>query len=137
VTLVSWTLSFLRPYRRRTLAIAILSIVEIGLAALAPWPLKVMVDNVLGDTPLAPFLAGLLPGQLGSSAATLLVVVVVAGVLVQLGSGSSTRYVRVCCPTCRRCRCAITSSPGPPTPSTASTPTPTVSTTWSSAGCSR
>jgi ABC-type multidrug transport system fused ATPase/permease subunit len=86
VTLVSWTLSFLRPYRRRTLAIAILSIVEIGLAALAPWPLKVMVDNVLGDTPLAPFLAGLLPGQLGSSAATLLVVVVVAGVLVQLGS---------------------------------------------------
>jgi ABC-type multidrug transport system fused ATPase/permease subunit len=60
--------------------------VEIVLAALAPWPLKVMVDNVLGDTPLAPFLAGLLSGALGGSAATLLVVVVVAGVLVQLGS---------------------------------------------------
>jgi len=86
VPLVSWTLAFLRPYRRRTLAIAGLSVVEIVLAALAPWPLKVMVDNVLGDTPLAPFLAGLLSGALGGSAATLLVVVVVAGVLVQLGS---------------------------------------------------
>ena len=86
VTLVSWTLSFLRPYRWRATGIVILSIAEIGLAALAPWPLKVLVDNVLGDTALPAPLADLLPAALESSAAGLLVVVVVAGLLVQLGA---------------------------------------------------
>ena len=49
MSLVSWTLSFLRPYRLRVVAIAILSIAEIVMAALAPWPLKLVVDNVLGE----------------------------------------------------------------------------------------
>ena len=84
--LVSWTLSFLRPYRWRAVVIAILSVAEIGLAALAPWPLKVLVDNVLGDAALPASLGGLLPATLASSAAGLLVVVVVTGLLVQLGA---------------------------------------------------
>ena len=86
VHLVSWTLSFLRPYRWRAVAIAILSVAEIGLAALAPWPLKVLVDNVLGDAALPESLGGLLPAALMGSAARLLVAVVVAGLLVQLGA---------------------------------------------------
>ena len=85
-TLVSWTLSFLRPYRWRALAIVILSVTEIGLAALAPWPLKVMVDNVLGGAALPTTLGSLLPTALAGRAAGLLVVVVVAGLLVQLAA---------------------------------------------------
>ena len=52
MTLITWTLSFLRPYRRRAFVIAVLTVLEIGLAALAPWPLKLIVDTVLGDSPL-------------------------------------------------------------------------------------
>ena len=49
---VSWTLAFLRPYRGKAAAILALSILEIGLAVLAPWPLKVIVDYVLSGLPL-------------------------------------------------------------------------------------
>jgi len=84
VALVCWTLSFLRPYRERVLAISILSIAEIGLAALAPWPLKIVVDSVLGGHPLPEFFAVLVPSMVGSSTVALLVIVVVAGLLLQI-----------------------------------------------------
>ena len=86
VNLVSWTVSFLRPYRWRATAIIILSVTEIALAALAPWPLKVIVDNVLGSAALPAPLEGLLGATLAGSAAGLLVVVVATGLLVQLGA---------------------------------------------------
>ncbi len=86
VLLISWTLSFLRPYRWRATGIVILSIVEIGLAASAPWLLKVLVDNVLGDTALPASLGDSLPAALSSNAVGLLVVVVVVYLLVQLGA---------------------------------------------------
>ena len=85
MTLVSWTLSFLRPYRRRAVAIAVLTVLEIGLAALAPWPLKLIVDTVLGDSPLPGPAAVLLPTGVAASATALLVAIVVAGLLIQLG----------------------------------------------------
>jgi ATP-binding cassette subfamily B protein/subfamily B ATP-binding cassette protein MsbA len=80
---IRWTLSFLRPYRARVLAIAILSVAEIGLAALAPWPLKIIVDSVLGDHPLPERFAGLLASTAGASPVAVLVVVVIAGLLLQ------------------------------------------------------
>jgi ATP-binding cassette subfamily B protein len=46
--LLGWTLSFLRPYHRRVSLLAVLLLTEIGLGALAPWPLAVVIDNVLG-----------------------------------------------------------------------------------------
>ena len=85
MTLVSWTLSFLRPYRGRTLAIASLSVLEIGLAALAPWPLKIIVDTVLGGSPLPGPIAMLLPATVAASAPALLVAIVIAGLLIQIG----------------------------------------------------
>ena len=80
---VSWTLSFLRPYRGRVVAILALSIGEICLAALAPWPLKVVVDYVLGGLPLPGPLAANMPAVVAESAIALLVLVVLAGLLVQ------------------------------------------------------
>ena len=86
VTVVSWTLGFLRPYRRQAVAILALSILEIGLAVLAPWPLKVIVDYVLGGLPLPVRLAAVTPSMIAGSAVAFLVVVVLAGLLVQLAN---------------------------------------------------
>jgi ABC-type multidrug transport system fused ATPase/permease subunit len=86
VSLVSWTLAFLHPYRVRVFVIAILSIAEIALAALAPWPLKVVVDNVLGDYPLPSPLARFTASLGSDSAGSLLVIVVVAGLLLQIAT---------------------------------------------------
>jgi ABC-type multidrug transport system fused ATPase/permease subunit len=45
--LLPWTLSYLRPYRRRVMLLSVLLLLEIGLGALQPWPLKIVIDNVL------------------------------------------------------------------------------------------
>ena len=84
MTLARWTLSFLRPYQTRVVAIGALSCAEIGLAALAPWPLKVIVDNVLGGRQLPDTLAAFARTTIGESVAALLVVVVVGGLLIQV-----------------------------------------------------
>jgi ATP-binding cassette subfamily B protein/subfamily B ATP-binding cassette protein MsbA len=86
VTVVSWTLGFLRPYRGQAAAILALSILEIGLAALAPWPLKVIVDYVLGGLPLPAPIAAITPAAVAGSAVAFLVMVVVAGLLVQVAN---------------------------------------------------
>ena len=86
MTVVSWTLGFLRPYRGQAAAILALSILEIGLAALAPWPLKVIVDYVLGGLPLPASLASITPAAVVGSAVAFLVVVVLAGLLVQVAN---------------------------------------------------
>ena len=75
MTVVSWTLGFLRPYRRQAGAIFALSVLEFGLAGLAPWPLKVIVDYVLGGLPLPAAIAdvtasGTLTPDLDGSATT-------------------------------------------------------------------
>jgi ATP-binding cassette subfamily B protein/subfamily B ATP-binding cassette protein MsbA len=84
--LTGWTLSLLRPYRARVAAIVALSLLEIGLAALAPWPLKAVVDNVLGGHALPPLVAGPASALAGGSAVGLLILIVVAGLLLQLTS---------------------------------------------------
>ncbi|HYN87311.1 MAG TPA: ABC transporter ATP-binding protein, partial [Ardenticatenaceae bacterium] len=53
------------------------------LGLLAPWPLKILIDSVLGNVPLAQPLAGLL-GSVAASRSQLLVFAVVAGLAVTL-----------------------------------------------------
>jgi ABC-type multidrug transport system fused ATPase/permease subunit len=84
MSLIRWTLGFLRPYRRQAVAIAALSILEVALAALAPWPLKVIVDHVLSGLPLPETLARFTPGAIAGSAVALLVAVVIAGLVIQV-----------------------------------------------------
>lgn len=86
MTVVAWTLGFLRPYRGKAAAILALSILEIGLAALAPWPLKVIVDYVLNDLPLPAAMAGLVPAAVATSTLSVLVLVVVAGLFIQIAN---------------------------------------------------
>ncbi len=84
MTSLAWTLTFLQPYRGRVTLIAVLGIVEIGLSALAPWPLKAVIDNALGGEPLPTGLDAMIRGVTGGSRVGLLVTVVVAGLLLQL-----------------------------------------------------
>jgi ABC-type multidrug transport system fused ATPase/permease subunit len=84
IPLFSWSLSFLRPYRPRVIAIALLSVAEIVLAALAPWPLKALVDNVLGGQPFPTALAKVVAAVTGGNLMVLLIVVVTVGLAVQL-----------------------------------------------------
>jgi ATP-binding cassette subfamily B protein/subfamily B ATP-binding cassette protein MsbA len=82
--LLVWTLSFLRPYRKRVALLAVLLLSEIGLGALQPWPLAIVIDYVLGGR---PFPARLAPGialVTQNHRFVLLTAVVIAGVVLQV-----------------------------------------------------
>ncbi|MFN7981172.1 MAG: ABC transporter ATP-binding protein [Vicinamibacterales bacterium] len=83
--LLPWTLSFMRPYRTRVAGVACLVLLQVGLGALEPWPLKIVIDYVLGSHPLPEPLgqwARAITG--GGSATAMLVLFVAAGVVLQL-----------------------------------------------------
>jgi ATP-binding cassette subfamily B protein/subfamily B ATP-binding cassette protein MsbA len=81
--LIGWSASFLRPHRRRVALLVALLLVEVGLGALQPWPLKIVVDYVLDGRPLPDPVAGWIASA-GVSRLELLVLVVGAGVLIQI-----------------------------------------------------
>jgi ABC-type multidrug transport system fused ATPase/permease subunit len=82
--LILWTLSFLRPYRKRVVILAALLLAEIGLGALQPWPLAIVIDYVLQGRALPQPFARWLIAIHGGDRFVFLVIVVVAGVLVQI-----------------------------------------------------
>ena len=84
-----WALSFLGPYRGRVALLAVLLASEIGLGALQPWPMAIVIDYVLTPARLGgkAFPAWLQPSVTsitGGSLFALLVIVVVGGVLLQV-----------------------------------------------------
>ncbi|MDE3156287.1 MAG: ABC transporter ATP-binding protein [Acidobacteriota bacterium] len=81
-----WMLDCMRPYRPWMAVLALLSVVEVGLGALAPWPLKVVVDNVLRGQAFPPALAALVDRLTGGSRTGLLVLVVLAGFAIQVAN---------------------------------------------------
>jgi ATP-binding cassette, subfamily B, bacterial len=84
--LVSWTLSYLGPYRWRVAALGGLGLLEILLGVLQPWPLKAVVDSVLGNQPLHPWIAAALGPFAGYAGVRLLIVIVIGGLLIQVGN---------------------------------------------------
>jgi ATP-binding cassette subfamily B protein len=82
--LLPWTLSFLRPYRKRVALLAVLLLSEIGLGALQPWPLAVVIDYVLGGKPFPPRVAPWIVWIPQSRRFALLIAVVIAGVVLQV-----------------------------------------------------
>jgi len=69
-----------RPYWANLAGVLVLSVAAAPLALLLPLPLKIAVDNVIGSKPVPTLLAGLLPSDRPSFAASLLAIA--AGLLV-------------------------------------------------------
>ena len=85
-SLFRWTLSFLRPYRRRAALLAALLVGEVALSVLQPWPLKVVIDYVLQRLPMPEPFAGRLAAIHGGNLTILLITLVVGGVLLQIAN---------------------------------------------------
>jgi ATP-binding cassette, subfamily B, bacterial len=84
MSLLPWSLSFLKPYRFRVAWLSVLLLAEIALGALQPWPLAIVIDYVLQQKPIPEPYAGWLLAIHGGDRLILLIVVVVGGVLLQL-----------------------------------------------------
>jgi ATP-binding cassette, subfamily B, bacterial len=69
-----------KPYRLHMLGILVLSLLSAPLALLAPLPLKIAVDNVVGSHPLPGFLVAILPSAAQESDAGILLAA--AGMLI-------------------------------------------------------
>jgi ABC-type multidrug transport system fused ATPase/permease subunit len=75
-----------RPYRGTLAVILLAMLVETAMSVAGPWPLKIVLDNVVGSHKLAPWLEHMLAPILGSgtkmqiAAAAAIVAVVIAGV---------------------------------------------------------
>jgi ATP-binding cassette, subfamily B, bacterial len=84
MSLLRWSLGFLKPYRFRVTVLTVLLLSEIGLGALQPWPLAIVIDYVLQQKAIPEPFAGWLLAIHGGNRIVLLVLFVVAGVLVQI-----------------------------------------------------
>jgi ABC-type multidrug transport system fused ATPase/permease subunit len=82
--LLGWMLQYLRPYRGRVAVLSVLLVSEIVLGALQPWPLAVVIDQVLGGKPFPAWAARWIPEATREHQFALLVFVVVAGVILQV-----------------------------------------------------
>lgn len=92
MSLVTWTLSFLRPYRGRVMLVAVLLLVEVALSTLQPWLLKVVIDYVLVGRPMPqPFAAWLQTIHEGDPL-VLLVTLVIAGAVLQIAHQITSAY---------------------------------------------
>ncbi|MBZ5555925.1 MAG: ABC transporter ATP-binding protein/permease [Acidobacteriia bacterium] len=93
-SLFFWTLSFLRPYWTQAAVLSALLLSEAGLGALQPWPLKIVIDYVLErpPLPLPEPVASWLTAIHGGNPVALLILLVVAGVIVQVASQFVSAY---------------------------------------------
>jgi ATP-binding cassette, subfamily B, bacterial len=82
--LIQWIASYMRPYRARLALLAVVSVLEVALGALSPWPIALVVDNVLGKHPWPGVLARVMPGFESHGAAVVLGVVLIAGLILQI-----------------------------------------------------
>jgi ATP-binding cassette subfamily B protein/subfamily B ATP-binding cassette protein MsbA len=86
--LLPWVLSFLGPHRGRVTVLVGLLAAQVVLGVLQPWPLKVVIDNVLNAQahPLSEPWGGWLNALSGGSLPGALAVVIAAGVALQLSN---------------------------------------------------
>lgn len=76
-----------KPYQGLAVGSTMVLVVSALVGLLTPWPLKILVDSVLGNAPLPGLVRDLLPGA-GDSKYTLLVFAVVAGLAITVVENS-------------------------------------------------
>ena len=82
--LLPWMLQYLRPYRKRVALLSVLLVSEIVLGVLQPWPFAIVLDNVFGGHGFPARIAPWITAITHDSRGVLLVLVVVAGVVLQI-----------------------------------------------------
>jgi ATP-binding cassette subfamily B protein len=82
--LLGWMLQYLRPYRNRVAVLSVLLVSEIVLGALQPWPLKIVIDYVFGESVFPARVQPWIAALTHDNRFTLLIVVVVAGIVLQV-----------------------------------------------------
>jgi len=82
--LLPWTLSFLRPYRGRVALLVVLLASEIGLGALQPWPLAIVIDYLTNGFKAFPAWLEPWVASVTTNRVILLLLVVGAGVVLQV-----------------------------------------------------
>jgi hypothetical protein len=70
-----------RPYRRSLTLVLTAMLVETLMSLAAPWPLKIVLDNVLGGRRLSPSMNGFLHAVLGESGREQTAVMAAIGVI--------------------------------------------------------
>lgn len=83
-SIVGWIVSYARPYRGRLAVLAVLSLLEVGLGALTPWPIALIVDNVLAHHPWPAAFARFLPPVSAFNPIALLAIVIAAQLVIEL-----------------------------------------------------
>ena len=78
-------LPYLRPYTGLAVLSVGVTLAAVGVGLLLPWPLKIVIDNVLGSQPIPPLLASWLSGL---DRATMLGLAVAAGLALALVSNA-------------------------------------------------
>src|SRR5262249_26873108 len=73
--LIPWTLAALRPFRRSVVLLAVLLVAEIGLGALQPWPLAIVI-NLLSGQPMPELVAPVISRIPAGHTFALLIVIV-------------------------------------------------------------
>jgi len=68
----------LRPYWKRLTIALIAVLIESGMDLLEPWPLKLVLDHVLGSKPMGPWLASLVGSTVGQGGSSILAFAAVA-----------------------------------------------------------
>ena len=77
-----WSLGYLKPYQGWLVVLALLSLAEVALRVLLPWPMKAIVDQALGPQPPPAWLLGI-PGVTPGNRVSLLIAIAVGGVVIQ------------------------------------------------------
>ena len=75
--------AYLKPHWRGVAVSALLMLLITGAALLAPWPLKILFDNVLGNQPM-PELLRPLAAWTGGNRGLFLIIVIIAGLAIAL-----------------------------------------------------
>jgi len=76
-------LAYLLPYWRSAVFSGIIIVLAALISLLAPWPIQVLVDNVLDNKPMSPWLQALV-GDISAHRISLMIAVVVAGLLIAM-----------------------------------------------------
>ena len=85
--------SLVRPYRGTLLVILLAMVAQTAMSVAGPWPLKIILDNVVGSHKLAPWLDDLLRPVLGGGSKMQIAVAAALAVVVIAVVGAIASYI--------------------------------------------